>query len=236
MSFQPTSFKRMASKHSTLCRWLAMSLVVFAPCVAAATWPDTKLPDATDAAPVAPRMIYNGVDMRSQIFRSQLDTPSVVAFYRKIWGKAMVVDQFEGWQVLGHREGDYYITVQVRPEGTGSRGDIGTSRLPEHREKIELGRGVPRPDNTVVFNDIAYPDDATPARTLAMVNKLSPQQNASYYRSQLAATGWMAVDVNACVPSASGCLLSYEKGDRKMSVAISAATDHSDIVVNLIGE
>jgi hypothetical protein len=81
-----------------------------------------------------------------------------------------------------------------------------------------------------------YPDDRTPARTLAMINRLSVQQNASYYREHLAATGWKPADTHTCISGASSCVMSYEQGDRKMMVALTANATHSQIVINLMGD
>lgn len=202
----------------------------------AAAWPDLKLPEGTRATEVASHMIYNGTDMRGQVFTSTQGPADIVKFYRDLWGKQSVLNQIPGWQVIGHREGDFYITVQVRQEGGGSRGDIGIIRVPAQKTKVELGAGVPHPSNTTVFNDILYPDDATPARTLAMVNKLSVQQNANYYREHLAATGWKPADTHSCIHGASSCVMNYEQGDRKMMVALTAKGASSEIVINLMGE
>jgi hypothetical protein len=203
---------------------------------AASSWPDVKLPDGTRAAEVASHMIYNGTDMRSQIFTSPQNAADIIKFYRQLWGKQAVLDQIPGWQVIGHREGAFYITVQVRPDGSGSRGDIGITRIPAEKSKVELGAGVPHPSNTNVFNDIIYPDDRTPARTLAMVNRLSIEQNASYYREHLAATGWKPADSHTCTYGASSCVMNYEHGNRKMMVALTRNGAESQIVINLMGE
>ena len=181
-------------------------------------------------------MIYNGTDMRGQVFTSTQNAADVVKFYRQLWGKQSIVNEIPGWQVVGHREGDFYITVQVRPDSSGSRGDIGITRIPTSRGKVELGAGVPHPSNTTVFNDILYPDDRTPARTLAMINNLSVQQNASYYREHLAAQGWKPADTHICAPGASSCVMNYEQGSRKMMVALTANAAHSEIVINLMGD
>ena len=201
----------------------------------AASWPDPKLPDGTHTAEVSPHMIYNGTDMRGQVFTSSQSAADIVKFYRQLWGKQSVLNEIPGWQVIGHREGDFYITVQVRPEGSGSRGDIGVTRIPAEKSRVELGAGVPHPSNTTVFNDIMYPDDRTPARTLAMVNKLSVRQNANYYREHLAATGWKPADTHTCKIDASSCVMNYEQGSRKMMVALTQNADHSEIVINLMG-
>ncbi len=180
-------------------------------------------------------MIYNGTDMRGQVFTSSQSAADIVRFYRQLWGKQSVLDQMPGWQVIGHREGRFYITVQVRPDGSGSRGNIGVVRIPAERARVELGAGVPHPSNTTVFNDILYPDDRTPARTLAMMNSLSVQQNASYYREHLAAMGWKPADMHTCPSGAASCVMNYEQGSRKMMVAVTANASHSQIVINLMG-
>ena len=86
------------------------------------------------------------------------------------------------------------------------------------------------------FFTIIYPDDKTPARTLAMINNLSVQQNASYYREHLAAAGWKPADTHTCLYGAASCVMSFERGNRKMMLALTADATHSEIVINLVGE
>lgn len=227
----------MAPSHD---RWLAVGLLLAAtavPRAAMATdWPDPALADGMQTAPVASHMIFNGTDMRSTVFTSGRSPDDVLAFYRSTWGKRVVTNRYAGWQVIGHREGDFYVTVQVRQDGQGSRGDIGVVRIPDSRAKVALGTGVPRPCDTVVINDIAYPDDATPARTLAMANRLSPAQNASYYRSHLVAEGWSPAGGDACKYGDAHCVMNYEKGGQKMLLALTAKGGESEIVINMMGQ
>ena len=215
----------------------AFVLAAMLPSLAAASgWPEVALPDGTKAAEVASHMIYNGTDMHSQIFTSALKADDVVKYYRDLWDGQSVLSTVDGWQIVGHREGDFFVTVQIRTEGGGSRGDIGVTRIPKEKVTVELGKGVPHPANTLVFNDIAYPDDATPARTVAMSNGLSVQQNASFYRGQLAASGWKPAQVSPCATSAPACVMSYEQGDRKLTLMLSRNGARSDIVINMMGE
>src|ERR1700754_1159144 len=163
----------------------AAALVAAAP-VWGAAWPEVATPDGMTTNDVSKHMIYNGADMYGQVFTSSGSQTDIVAWYQKLWGKEAVVTDFNGSKIVGHKQGGYYITVQVRPEGSGSRGDIGIIRLPGTSVRPELGRGMPKPDHTTVINDILYPYDPTPARTLAMGNGLSVQQNVAWYRAQLA--------------------------------------------------
>jgi hypothetical protein len=215
----------------------AFVLAAMLPSLAAASgWPEVALPDGTKAADVASHMIYNGTDMHGQVFTSAMNAGDVVKYYRGLWGKQSVLTTVDGWQIVGHKEGDFFVTVQIRAEGGGSRGDIGVTRIPKEKVTVELGKGVPHPANTVVFNDIAYPDDPTPARTVAMTNSLSVQQNASFYRDQFIASGWKPSQVSPCATSAPACVMSYEKGDRKLTLMLNRNGARSDIVINMMGE
>src|SRR5690348_14450940 len=98
-------------------RLFALWGLVLLPTVSSASsWPDLKLPDGTRAAEVSSHMIYNGTDMRGQVFTSVQPAADIIKFYRGLWGKQSVLNQMSGWQVIGHRDGNFYITVQVRPE------------------------------------------------------------------------------------------------------------------------
>lgn len=223
-------------KSERVRRLLALSLLLASAPVLAEHWPDANLPADTDAAAVSPRMIYNGSDMRSQVFRSKLPSADVLAWYQKAWGKDWVRDSVAGWEVIGHRDGDCYVTVQVKPDGAGSRGDIGMIRIPPPgTARTPVGNGVVRPPGTQVVNDISYPDDPTPARTVAMNNRLAVWQNAGYYREHLAGDGWMPSEKNQCGSSATGCVLAFERGARKMVIAVTGDATHSDIVMNIVG-
>lgn len=202
----------------------------------ASNWPEADVPDGMATAATASHLIYNGIDMRNQVFTSPQSPAQIVNFYQKLWGEKSVLDHLSQWQVVGHQQGDFYFTVQVRADGKGSRGDIGIVRLPTEKKTVVLGQGVPHPSNTKVVNDIAYPDDATPARTLALINKLSIQQNASYYRNHLIATGWEPVEAKSCAYGATSCVMNYTQGDRKMTLALSANAGRSDIVINMMGK
>ena len=143
---------------------------------------------------------------------------------------------FNGSKIVGHKEGGYYITVQIRSDGSGSKGDIGIMRIPESNVPPVLGRGVPKPQNTIVINDIQYPDDATPARTLALGNSLSLQQNVSYYREQLQSGGWKPAGMDTCRQGADSCVMEYELGSRKMTLALANEGRRTHVVINMLGD
>lgn len=184
-----------------------LGLVCIAAGAYAASWPDVAMPDGSTVASTAPRMIFNGSDMRTQIFRSDMKSDALIDWFKRAWKDDWVRDdEVNGWDVLGHKDGDFYITVQVRPEDAGSRGDVGIVRIPPKGTK-PIGEGFARPFATTVHQRISYPDDPRPVCTLAMANKLSVSQNVSWYHDRMAADGWRPTRANQCEQGAGGCVL-----------------------------
>jgi len=198
----------------------------------AGTWPQPDLPAGTDAADVSRHIVFNGLDMHARVFTSSQSQAEVVAFYRKLWNGRVVVNPMGAAQVVGHMEGDYYVTVQVSASGRGSKGNIGIVDVATAPKHFERGKGLPRPMGSTVFNDIAYPDDPTPARTVAMRNRLSPRQNEAFFRERLGADGWKPADANRCADD--GCVLRYERGDSRMTLVMSPLDGQSQVTINLL--
>jgi hypothetical protein len=211
---------------------LGCVLSAMAATAAAGDWPQVPLPQGSSVGAVAGHMVYNGLDMRPQTFRSRAAPQDLLAFYERAWGPRRVVNTLaDGSQIVGHREGDYYITVQLRAAGRGSEGTIGVVDLASAPDAPpELGKGLPRPQGTHVFNDIAYPDDPVPARTVAMRNTLSVRQNAQWFQERLQGEGWKPADANRCRDD--GCVQRYERGDSKLTLVLSGAGGQSQIVLN----
>lgn len=196
------------------------------------SFPDPPLPDGVQIEPVARRMVFNGLEMRASVFRSPQSADEIVAFYQKTWRGRAVTNALGDTTVVGHGDGGFFTTVRVGPAGTGSEGEIGivdTTSAPKH---FEPGKGLPKPMGSKVFNDIAYPDDPVPARTVALRNGLSPRQNAAYYRERLAGEGWKPVSDNGCAQGS--CVLGYERGNENLSlVAVAGADGKSQVVITL---
>lgn len=213
-------------------RCLVLAACLVPGLASAASWPQPPIPPQTSTADVARHIVFNGLDMRAQVFRSEHDQKDILAFYRKAWGKDMVVNRLGGSQVIGHAEGDYFITVNVNAAGRGSKGTIGIVDVSSAPDHFEPGKGLPHPMGSKVFNDIAYPDDPVPARTVAMRNGLSPRQNATFFRERLAGEGWKPADQEKC--SDVSCVMSYTRGDQKMSLVMTRSEgDQSQVIINL---
>jgi hypothetical protein len=195
------------------------------------SWPIPPLPSGTHTQNVARRIVFNGLDMRAQLFRSSQSPQDIVAFYRRAWKGRVVVNRVGDQQVIGHNQGDYFVTIQVQGAGAGSKGNIGVVDVASAPRHFVPGKGVPTPMGSKVFNDIAYPDDPVPARMVALRNTLSPRQNASFYRERLAGDGWKPQG-DRCDTAA--CVLSYQREEEKMTLVITRVHDDQSQVVALI--
>lgn len=202
---------------------------------AASAHPDVPLPPQTQTAQVAKRIIFDGLEMHAKLFRSSLPQQRIVDFYRQQWGKQASVSTLQVSKIVGHADGDYFITVQVAPDGTGSKGTIGMVRLPaDGAPRPQLGKGLPQPAGARVVNDISYPDDRTPARTVLLTDHLSPNQNADYFRSRLIANGWKDANVNQCAMGASHCVMQFRRGDSRMMFVSEQVQGRSQVLINIL--
>lgn len=220
---------RTSARH--LLAWAACTAL---PSVAlAGSWPSAPLPAGTRTDEVAQHIVFNGLDMRAQTFTSSHSQDDLVEFYRKAWDKEVVVNRLGPAQVIGHRDGDYYITVQVSSSGSGSKGNIGIVDVADAPKHFVPGKGLPAPAGSKVFNDIAYPDDSVPARTVAMRNSLSPAQNTAYFREHLVADGWKVDDAGTC--GAANCVMRYERGDSKLTLLVMReSASQSQVLINVL--
>lgn len=201
---------------------------------AQASAPDVPLPPDTQKADVSQRIIYDGLEMHASVFSSTLTQQQVVDFYKQKWGK-VAVNSLQSSKIVGHPDGDYFVTVQVNAYGSGSKGTIGIVRLPDSdAPRPKLGAGLPQPDNTKVVNDISYPDDAVPARTVLMMNALSVDQNAEYFRSRLIANGWKDASANQCHGGTGNCVMQFDRGNSRMTLVTESAREGSQVLINIL--
>lgn len=215
---------------------LAACLLHAAALRAQADAPDVPLPPDTQKSDVSQRIIYDGLEMHAAIFRSGQTQRQVIDFYKRQWGGKVALSSLQGAQIIGHPDGDYFVTVQVSAYGSGSKGTIGMLRTPDAgAPRPKLGAGLPQPDNTKVVNDISYPDDQVPARTVLMMNALSVDQNAEYFRSRLIANGWKDANANQCHGGTDDCVMQFDRGSSRMTLVSESAREGSQVLINILG-
>lgn len=96
----------------------------------AAQWPEVRLPPGAQGFSIGGAVIANGMPMQVQGFLSKQPATQVIAWFRNSLGMPLVENQVGASTVLGRAQGSHYLTVQVEPAGTGSRGLIARTDLP----------------------------------------------------------------------------------------------------------
>lgn len=200
--------------------------------VSAADWPSPPLPPHAAVTSVARRVIFNGLAMRAQVFSSSASPRQLIVFYQRAWKDRVVVNRLGAATVIGRKVGHYFITVQVSAADSGSRGQIGVVDLASLPPDYKPGEGFALPMGAQVYNDISYPDDPTPARTVAMSDRYSPAQNAGFFREHLLASGWKASGGERC--RSNDCVVRYARGKSTLTLIVyRSSPGRSQVVLNI---
>lgn len=189
---------------------------------AAADWPAVPVPAGARGEVVTRHMLYNGIDMRASQFQVKQPLSEVKAFYRGEWGKRLTDTPLGNKHVLGHLAKGHFITVELAAAGeTSTRGQIGVMKIPDTLPDADaIGRGFARLPNTTVVEDIVYLDTPGKVRTLNLVNRYSPFQNAQFYSRRYKGQGYaQEPDAAPCVAASRKCLLRYSKGEARVMVS-----------------
>lgn len=107
---------------------LALS-ALSAPPVLAQEWPRLALPREVRTFDIAAQVALNGAPMRLQGFVSPLPPTQLLEQFRQSLGPPLVESTLGPQRVLGRMQGEFYISVQIEPAGTGSRGTTAVTQL-----------------------------------------------------------------------------------------------------------
>lgn len=211
--------------------WLLLLSLPAGP-ACAADWPDVPLPADSQSEWVSKHMLYNGLPMRARRFFSAASQEETKAFYRKLWQGKLVEDKLGAKTILGHLDGEHYVTVELQQEGAATQGTIGIMALPKEPPREPAGHGFARPAGSQVVNDIRYLDTPNETRTLVLTNQLSPYVNQQFYVQRLRAQGWEISDTGQCRSFSNTCTARFEKkGGARMALAIDRNARGGTVVV-----
>ncbi|NYF22991.1 hypothetical protein HDC36_004481 [Xanthomonas sp. JAI131] len=211
---------------------LCLALAALVPALAhAADWPEVPEPEGAKGEWVSKHMIYNGLHMRSSRYTANQSPQQLVAFYGKQWPGQVVVNEVGNKTIVGHAEGEHYVTIEITGAGAGSEAQVGIVRLLKEKPRKAPGADFLKPSGTTVVNDIEYLDN--PGRTLALESPLSPYQGEAFYRNRLPAEGWsQQSSATTCSMISNSCVSSYSKGKQQMTLTFNRREKGTSIVVN----
>lgn len=223
----------MTLKLLGLCLLASMGWAHAAPsCASFPTPPSSRL------VVVAQDMIVNGVPMSASELHTKQGPSDVMRFYRGEWesrSQRVVETNEGGWQTLATKDGNCFFTAQIKAGvGTGTYALLGVTQLVTGTPKVR-GDGFPKMGGSTVYNDIVSKDLGKTGRTLVMTNTFSADANASFYRSAMEGSGWVAVsDRKAKIEGSARLVQIWRRGLEEANVVIGTAGDQTSVVVNIV--
>jgi hypothetical protein len=215
---------------------LAFACLFLAAPVSAVAWATFDAPPSASLEWVAQDLVFNGVAMRIQFFRTKAAPAEVLAYYRQRWtegGKRLYVENNLGpWRTISHASGDYFLTAQIRPAARGGAEGYLSQRPLKMAPRPILGQGFDLPSGSEVVNDILSQDGDRRGRTLLLFNNLSVDANATFFRGNLQQDGWTLVSEGRGRDG--GRQLVLRRGSDELSLAMAAKGNRTAIGATLV--
>jgi hypothetical protein len=247
MTAKPTTDRKRTQPGHRALPGITLGIALFALCVTpgafALGWPEIEAPPKSTLEWVGKDMKLNGVPLRIQRFESSLSPDEVLTFYRVHWGsqqeKKSVENKQGSYSVIGKRDGDYYLTVEVKAGTTSaSEGLLNVSRLPSVGKPDMSPGDLPMNSGSKVLWVMDSNDAGKTSKQVTLFNRDSVQSNASYYDNALQSRGWVKrQDTKAKDSPDENNLLSYAKDGAELTLEIVHKRDSQAtlVVSNLVG-
>jgi len=194
MMVDPT---RVISKHILMQSGAALAaLALFKPAFAApddARWPHVRIPPQVETFDVGQETIVDGAPVRMRGFVSTATPAALATSFRQVLGKPLMEDRRGNTLMLGRREGQFYMTVQLDPVGSGTRGTIAVTRPPVDKEDADVARRLlpALPPGSTLASHTTSIDGDIRADHDAIVNSHSIGVNNEYVQRLLRAEGFI---------------------------------------------
>ncbi len=187
---------------------------------------------------IAENMRMNGMPMQIKELTTEQTPQQVLAFYKRRWSDAPpYYHEYEvgGMPVIATLRKGCFYTVQVRPDGRGTKALLGISTRPEGGQLKTPGTGFPNMAGSKVLNDIDHYDAGKTGRTIVLVNSYSPDANLNFYRRTMADDGWSAV-IDRPVEGSKGIshVLVMKRGYHEANLTISPGQSGTSVLATFV--
>ncbi len=154
-------------------------------------WPIVPLPAESTAFPVNDIVIANGLPMKLSAFSSRATPEQLRAWYRKRLEAPLVESRLGQKIVLGQAHGDYYVTIQLEPVPTGTRGIVSVSNLKTAYEQQAQTQAARRewlrklPPGSRILSETASENTNQRSRQLIFANRQGIAANRDALKTAL---------------------------------------------------
>lgn len=190
-----------------------------------------SLPAETKATLVADRIAVNGLPMNIIEARHAMAPAAFVKHFQDLWTvldqgipkKLYVEYDLATWQVIAHREGPCFYTVQVHPKERTTTSLIGMG-LPDQIAPPTATPQVSLPAGTQLLSHMVSDDRGKTGEHWVASSDRSVLEAARFFSDNMKAAGWQALSVRLPRTSAETATLMYQKGTQHLGIAITPST------------
>lgn len=164
--------------------------------VLAEKWPSIQMPREVHSFEVGEGVTLNGTPMRLRGFVSSLPPRQVAEEFKRILGKSAIESTLPGKLIIGRREGEHYLVVEIEAAGTGSRGVTAVSQLEVAQDQRASARATSdlwmarMPAGSRLLSRMDSEDRSRLSRYLVISNGVDASVNRDRLVSALAADGF----------------------------------------------
>ncbi|HET9642452.1 MAG TPA: hypothetical protein VFP68_03620 [Burkholderiaceae bacterium] len=223
--------------------WQALAialLLLVASRANANTWPTLELPAGARSEVVADDMILNGLNSRVLRFDIKGTMQDAEAFFRQQLGPRIAENEIRGSKVLATRQGDYFVTVQLRELRSGVvQGTAMTTRLQREPGEINATSQLRKalPPDTAVLSTSQSDNHGRPAVTLVATNRATVKANRDSLLTRLADEGFrVAKEGTQVVDGHPTTVLQLIRDGEDVIVTISDLIAYRSLVINRVKE
>lgn len=227
------------------------ALVVLGPAFAArddAPWPQVRVPQQVETFDIGQQMVVNGTPVRMRGFVSPVGPAALAASFRQVLGEPLMEDRRGTTLVLGRGEGRYYMTVQLHPVGSGTRGVIAVTKPPLDQQEPADAAAARRllsalPPGSTLASHTSSIDRGIRADHDAIINSHSIGINSEYIQRMLRSDGFdferesgasHAIHTGTHIASDARTLFFKRPGAEAIAVLFSDDSGRSVIVLNRV--
>lgn len=161
-------------------------------------WPTMPVPPGARPFSVGPTMAINGIPSRIVGFLSNESPDALRKWYRSALGAPLVESAVRHTIVLGRAQGRYYLTIQLAPVPTGTRGVVSVANMGEAQADQDRAREAAQhwldrlPAETRILSQVESSDGHQSSLYLVMMNRNGLRTNVDHLKRTLREDGYRA--------------------------------------------
>lgn len=199
-----------------------------------AAWPELPAPRGARVENVGEQVRLNGIPMRMQRVLSRQAAGDVARHYRDAMGPRHASERVSDRVILSRPDGDYFLTVSVRPLATGvTEALVSAADVREARRSAGRPLGVRLPADTRVVSDMESIDGDKRSRQLVLTNAHAIAVNLDVLTRELAARG-MRADGRPLRREPTAHVQFFRGDGREAQLSLIRQADETAVVLTLI--